>query len=328
MALNDETTYAGAIRRALREELARDAHVCLIGEEVGFGAGGERPAYGLLGEFGPDRVMEVPASGSALIGAATGLALMGLRPVVELPFAAMSGESFSQIVAAAQLHWRTAGTMHAPLVIRAPYGTHADPWRATSPDAWFAGVPGLRIVIPSTPFDALGLLKAAIRDNNPVLFLEGHYFYRRLREVLTEADVLVPLGSAEIRRDGEDVTLLTWGAAVYTAMEAAERVAVAGISTEVIDLRTVLPYDAVTVAESIRRTGRVLIVQDAPRTGGIGAEIAASIAEAHGAELRVPLMRVAAPDVPFPAALELAAAFAPDVMRVSDALHTIMEKRD
>ncbi len=324
MALNEETTYAGAIRRALREELLHDPRVCLLGEEVGFGAGGERPAHGLLGEFGPERIIELPASGGALIGVATGMALMGLRPVVELPYAALTGEGFSQVVAAAQLHWRTAGAMHAPLVIRAPYGTHADPWRAASPEAWFAGVAGLHIVVPSTPYDALGLLKAAIRENNPVLFLEGHYFYRRLREVLTADEVLTVLGQAEIRRDGDDVTVLTWGAVVYPAMEAAEMVAGEGISAEVIDLRTVLPYDAATVAASLARTGRALIVHDTPQTGGLGAELAARIAEAHGATMHAPITRVAAPDVPFPAAPELAASYAPNAARISDALRRLM----
>ena len=324
MALMNETTYAAAIRRALREELLRDPRVCLIGEEVGFSATGEKPAYSLLGEFGPERVIEAPTSGGALIGAATGAALMGLRPVIELPFAALTGEGFNQIVAAAQLHWRTAGVLYAPLVIRAPYGLQPDPWRAPSPAGWFAGVPGLKIIAPSTPYDAWGLLKAAIRDNNPVLYLEQPYFYRRLREALPAEEALTPLGIAEIRRAGDDVTLLTWGATVYPAMEAAEAVASEGIEVEVIDLRTLVPYDLPTIAESLERTRHALLVDESSSTGGVSAEIAATLATTCAALLRAPLMRVAAPDVPFPAAPELVAAYLPDSARISAAIRQLV----
>ena len=324
-----ETTYAEAIQQALREEMARDATVMLLGEDIGDRAGGAfQLAQGLQTLFGNERVVDMPITESALVGAAIGAAMMGMRPVVELQFGDFFGGAFHQIAQmAAKIHWRTAGEMQVPLVLRGPTGggTHDGMWHSQSPEAWFAHVPGLKIVVPSTPYDAKGLLKSAIRDNNPVLFLEHHYLYRRLHEPLPSEEYLVPLGQAEIRRIGEDVTILTYGAMVYHALEAAEELAEQhGISAEVMDLRTLAPLDFESIADSVQHTHRVVIVHEDALTGGMGAEIAAQIAERLFAALTGPIMRVAAPDTPYPAARELEAAYLPDASRIIAAVRALV----
>jgi 2-oxoisovalerate dehydrogenase E1 component beta subunit len=208
--------------------------------------------------------------------------------------------------------------MYAPLVIRGPAGggTHGGPWNSASPEAWFAHAPGLKVVMPSTPYDAKGLLKAAIRDNNPVLFLEHRYLYRRSREELPAEDYIVPIGQAEVRRNGPHVSVITYGAMVYHALDAAEQLAAEGIDAEVIDLRTLAPLDRVTITDSVRQTSKAVIVHEASKTGGLGAEIAAGIAEDCFDALDGPVLRIAAPDVPYPAALELEDAYLPSVAQI------------
>lgn len=316
-----EATYAEAIHQALAEEMARDASVIVLGEDVGDRAGGAHViTRGLQTRFGSERVIDLPTSESALVGAAIGAALMGLRPVVELPCGDQFGGAFQQIVQmAAKMHWRTAGELHVPLVLRGPTGggTHAGPWCSQSPEAWFAHVPGLKIVAPTTPYDAKGLLRAAIRDNNPVLFLEQTYLYHRLREALPEEEYTVPIGLAEIRRIGEDLTILTYGAMVYHALEAAEQLAAQhGINAEVLELRTLAPLDFDSIADSVQHTNKLLIAQADALTSGIGAEIAALVAERLFEMLDGPILRVAAPDTPYPAARELEAAYLPDAARI------------
>ena len=324
-----ETTYAEAIQQALREEMARDSTVIVMGEDVGDRAGGAMQIErGLQTLFGNERVIDMPVTESGLVGAAIGAALMGMRPVVELQFGDFFGGAFHQIVQmAAKMHWRTAGAMQVPLVLRGPTGggTHAGMWHSQCPEAWFTHIPGLKIVVPSTPYDAKGLLKSAIRDNNPVLFLEHAYLYRRLHEPLPSEEYTVPIGQAEIRRIGEDVTILTYGAMVYHALEAAEELAEQhGISAEVVDLRTLAPLDFESIADSVQHTHRVLIVHEASQTGGIGAEIAAQIAERLFTQLTGPIVRVAAPDTPYPAARELEANYLPDTTRIIAATRALV----
>lgn len=323
-----EVTYAEAIHQALAEEMGRDANVIVMGEHVGDRVDGpSRITQGLQTRFGAERVIDLPISESALVGAAIGAALMGMRPVVELRCGDLFGGAFQQIVQmAAKMHWRTAGGLHVPLVLRSPTGggTHAGPWHSQSPEAWFAHVPGLKIVAPTTPYDAKGLLKAAIRDNNPVLFLEQTYLYRRLREALPVEEYTVPIGLAEIRCIGADLTILTYGAMVYHALEAAEQLAEQhGISAEVLELRTLVPLDFESIADSVQHTNKLLIVHADALTNGIGAEIAALVAERLFESLDGPILRVAAPDTPYPAARELEAAYLPDAARIVEAARTL-----
>jgi 2-oxoisovalerate dehydrogenase E1 component beta subunit len=322
------TSYAQAISQALREEMARDSAVILMGEDVGDRAHGPQTVTrGLQALFGAERVIDMPVTQSALVGAAVGAALAGLRPVVELPYADFLSGAFNPIVqVAAKMHWRTAGKLHVPLVIRCAAGTgaHDGPWHSQNPEAWFAHVPGLKIVAPATPYDAKGLLKAAIRDDNPVLFLEHQYLYRRLHEPLPQDEYVIPLGQAEVRQIGEQMTIITYGAMVYQALEAAEALASEGISAEVLDLRTLAPLDSAAIADSLAHTHRALIVHEASLTGGLGAEIAAQIAEHCFADLHAPVIRIAAPDVPYPAAAELEAAYLPNAARIIAAARALV----
>ncbi len=323
-----ETSYADAVRQALREEMRRDPTVVILGEDVG-----ERPhasprvTSGLQAEFGPERVIDMPVMQSALVGAAVGAALAGLRPVVTLPAADFLAGAFNPIVeVAAKMHWRTAGRLRVPLVIRcaAGGGNHDGSWRSQSPEGWFAHVPGLKIVMPATPYDAKGLLKAAIRDDNPVLFLEHSYLYRRTHEPLPAEEYTLPLGQAEIRREGADLTIITYGAQVYHAAEAAEMLAGEGISAEVLDLRTLAPLDLTALTASVAHTHRALIVHEATLTAGLGAEIAAHLSDRSFSDLRAPILRVAAPDTPYPAAPALEAAYLPDAARIAAAARTLV----
>jgi 2-oxoisovalerate dehydrogenase E1 component beta subunit len=323
-----EATYADAMRQALREEMRRDATVVILGEDVGDRPNaGPRVTSGLQAEFGAERVIDMPVTQSALVGAGIGAALAGLRPVVSLAAADFLAGAFNPIVeVAAKMHWRTAGRLRVPLVIRcaAGGGTHEGPWRSQSPEGWFAHVPGLKIVMPATPYDARGLLKAAIRDDNPVLFLEPGYLYRRAHEPLPVEEYTLSLGQAEIRREGTDLTIISYGALVYHAADAAEALAPDGISAEVIDLRTLIPLDLATLAESVGRTHRALIVHEDTLTAGLGAEIAAQLSALCFADLRAPIQRVAAPDTPYPAAPVLEAAYLPDAARIAQAARAVV----
>ncbi len=303
-----EMSLRDAIRLALQSEMARDPLVCILGADIGDRLGGVfGVTAGLQKSFGPWRVLDTPPTPTALVGAAVGMALMGLRPVVELQTMDYLPLALEQLAnQAAKLHWRSGGTMSVPLVVRGPSGggTHGGPWRSLSPEALLLHIPGLKVVMPSTPYDAFGLMVAAIRDNNPVVFLEPRYLYVRANEQIS-TDAFVTIGSAEIRRNGGDLTIITYGPPVYLALEAAEALAEAGIETEVIDLRTLVPLDLVTILTSVAQTQHVLIVHEDSVTGGLGAEIAATIAE------RLPdarIARVGAPDLPYPASPALEAA--------------------
>jgi 2-oxoisovalerate dehydrogenase E1 component beta subunit len=313
-------TYIDAISQAIREEMRRDEAVFLLGEDVGTYGGAFKVSKGFLEEFGAERVIDTPMSETAIIGSAVGSALMGLRPIAEMQYIDFITCGFDQIInMASKMYWRAG--MPVPMVIRGPSGggTKGGPFHSSSPEAWFFHTPGIKVVVPSTTYDAKGLLKAAIRDNNPVLFLEHKLLYRQpeLRAELPEDDYIVPLGKAEVRREGEDMTILTYGAMVYQCLKAAQRLEEEDdLEVEVVDLRSLTPLDRETIMESVKRTNKVLIVHEDTLTGGIGAELAAILAEELFEYLDGPITRVAAPDAPFPYAPPLEEAFLPNAEKI------------
>ncbi|MFB3820176.1 MAG: alpha-ketoacid dehydrogenase subunit beta [Candidatus Methylomirabilales bacterium] len=315
-----ETTYLEAIRQALWEEMERDERVFLIGEDIGVFGGAFKVTLGFLDRFGPDRVIDTPIAESAIVGAASGAALMGLRPVVEMQFADFIACAFDQVVnMAAKFRYRTGSNV--PIVIRAPVGgrIHGGPFHSQNPEAWFVHVPGLKVVAPSTPHDAKGLLKAAIRDPDPVIYFEHKYLYRRVKEKLPSEDFIVPIGKAATRLEGTDLSIITYGAMVHQALEAAARLSAIGVSIEVLDLRSLLPLDREAIVATVRKTGKVLIVHEATRTGGLGGEVAAIISEAAFDCLDGPIQRLTAPDTPVPYSAPLEDAFLPNVDRIAEA---------
>ena len=313
-------TYLEAIGQAMREEMQRDETVFLLGEDVGTYGGAFKVNVGLLEEFGPERVIDTPMAEAAIIGSAVGAAIMGMRPIAEMQFIDFITCGFDQIVnMASKFYWRSG--IPVPMVIRGPSGggVRGGPFHSLSPEAWFFHVPGIKVVAPSTAYDAKGLLKAAIRDNNPVLYLEHKLLYRmpELREELPAEDYTVPLGKAIIRRDGEDMTILTYGAMVHQSLKAAQELAEQDdISAEVLDLRSLVPLDREAILASVKRTNKVLIVHEDTLTGGIGAELSAILAEDLFEYLDGPITRVAAPDVPYPYAPPLEDAFLPNADKI------------
>jgi len=290
-----------AVRQGLREELAADSSVFLIGQDIGVNGGVFRVTDGLLDEFGPERVIDSPLAESGMVGVAIGAAMNGLRPVVEVQFADFIFPAFNQIVSeAARMYYRTNGDYSVPIVIRAPYGggVRGGLYHSQSVEAYFAHVPGLRVVVPSNPHDAKGLLKAAIRDNNPVLFFEHKLAYNTVQGDVPEGNYTVPIGKAAVRREGQQLSLISYGLSVHHCLEAAETLAAEGISCEVVDLRSVSPLDTETLLESVKKTGRVCIVHEDNLTGGVGAEVAAIVAKDAFEYLDAPVQRVAARDVP------------------------------
>ncbi|HEY1351754.1 MAG TPA: alpha-ketoacid dehydrogenase subunit beta [Ktedonobacteraceae bacterium] len=316
-------TYLDAISQAIREEMRRDEAVFLLGEDVGAYGGAFKVSAGFLEEFGPERVIDTPMSEAAIIGSAVGAALMGMRPIAEMQYIDFITCGFDQIInMASKMYWRAG--MPVPMVIRGPSGggTRGGPFHSTSPEAWFFHTPGVKVVVPSTTYDAKGLLKASIRDNNPVLFLEHKLLYRQpeLRAELPEEDYVVPLGKAVVRREGEDMTMLTYGAMVYQCLTAAQVLEEEDdLEVEVVDLRSLTPLDRETIMESVRHTNKALIVHEDTLTGGIGAELAAILAEELFEYLDGPITRVAAPDTPFPYAPPLEAAFLPNAEKILSA---------
>ena len=290
-----------AVRQGLREELAADSSVFLIGQAIGVNGGVFRVTDGLLDEFGPERVIDSPLAESGMVGVAIGAAMNGLRPVVEVQFADFIFPAFNQIVSeAARMYYRTNGDYSVPIVIRAPYGggVRGGLYHSQSVEAYFAHVPGLKVVVPSNPHDAKGLLKAAIRDNNPVLFFEHKLAYNTVQGDVPEGNYTVPIGKAAVRREGQQLSLISYGLSVHHCLEAAETLAAEGISCEVVDLRSVSPLDTETLLESVKKTGRVCIVHEDNLTGGVGAEVAAIVAKDAFEYLDAPVQRVAARDVP------------------------------
>lgn len=320
-----ETTYIDAIRLAMIEEMQRDERVFLIGEDVGVYGGAFKTSAGILDQFGPQRVIDTPISEVAIVGAASGAALMGMRPIAEMQFIDFITVAYDMLVNFTATSRYRVGSP-CPIVVRGPAGggTHGGPFHSLNPEAMFMNRPGLKIVAPGTAYDAKGLLKAAIRDDDPVIYIEHKFLYRRIRENLPDDDYIVPIGKANIRRRGKDLSIITWGAMIYLADEAAEELAKDGVSVEVIDLRSILPFDEEAILESVAKTNRAMILHEAPLTGGAGAEFAARIAEKAFDYLDAPIKRVAALDVPTPYSPPLEAAALPDKTRVLAAARELL----
>jgi 2-oxoisovalerate dehydrogenase E1 component beta subunit len=315
-----QLTYLEAIRQGIREEMERDASVFLLGEDIGPYGGAFKVTAGMVEKFGEERVIDTPISEAAIVGAAIGAALMGMRPVAEMQFMDFISCGFDQIVnMAAKIHYRWGAAV--PIVIRGPSGAgvHGGPFHSQSNEMWFAHVPGLKVVAPSTAYDAKGLIKASIRDNNPVIFYEHKYLYRRIKEDVPDEDYVVPLGKAVVRKKGRDIAVITYGAMVWTALEAAEVLERDGISLEVVDLRTLLPYDEQCVLSSVRKCSKVVLLHEDTRIGGLAGELAAVIAEKAFEDLDGPIVRVSAPDTPVPFSPPLEEYFLPNVQKIADA---------
>ena len=307
-------TYREALREALAEEMAADPRVFLIGEDVGRYGGAYAVSKGLLEQFGPERVIDSPMSEAEIVGVALGAAMVGARPVAEIMYMDFVTLVMDQLVnQAAKMHGMFNGRLSAPLVVRLQQGIGrgAGPQHSQSLEAWVAHVPGLKVAAPSTPADAKGLLVAAIRDDDPVVFIEHKQLYPRKGEVVDGA-APTPIGVAEVKRTGDDVTVVSWSNMVHTALDAATRLGEEGIEVEVVDLRTLAPLDMATVLASGERTRRVLVAHEAVRTGGLGAEVAAQVSEALFGRLLAPVRRVATPDVILPANSALERALIPD----------------
>ena len=313
-----ELSYLESINQALHQEMERDEDVFVLGEDVGKFGGAFKATAGLYDKFGRRRVLDTPMSEWAFIGLASGAAMMGLKPVVEIQFADFISTGFDPIVQyAATTHYRWGANI--PLVIRAPWGggACAGPFHSQCKEAWFTHCPGLKVVIPATPHDAKGLLVSAIRDPNPVIFFEPKYLYRRGRMEVPRELYTIPMGEASIRREGTDLSIITYGAMVEEALEAASTLSAEDISCEIIDLRTLVPLDRKAILESVRKTSRALIVHEAVRTGGFGAEVAAIISEEAFDVLDAPPVRLTAPDTPVPYSPPLEKAFRPDAEKIA-----------
>ena len=292
-----------AINSALRGALQEDENVLLIGEDIGSLGGVFRVTRGLREEFGADRVLDTPLSETGILGTAIGMALHGLRPVAEIQFADFIYPGFDQLVSeAAKYRYRTAGEFQVPMVVRTPYGggIRGGQYHSQSPEALFIHTPGLKVVCPSNPYDAKGLLLEAIRDEDPVIFFEPKRVYRAVKMDVPDAPYTLPLSEAKVVRLGEQVTCLAWGAMLYEAFAAAEEAAKEGVEVEVIDLRTLWPLDIETIVSSVKKTGRLVIVHEAPRTCGFGSELVALITERAFLHLEAPPIRVTGWDTPFP----------------------------
>jgi len=317
-----QATYLIAIAEALWEEMERDERVYLLGEDIGVYGGAFKVTEGFIERFGADRVMDTPIAEETIVGTAIGSAMEGLRPVAEFQYADFMTSGFDEITTTlARYHYRSGVPL--PVVLRAPSGggVRASNFHSTNPEPWYAHEPGLKVVCPAFPADAKGLLKSAIRDDNPVVYLEHKWIYRRIKEAVPEdPDVLVPLGEAAVKREGTDVTLVSYGAMVHRAMEAAESLAGKGIEVEVVDLRSIVPLDEETILRSIEKTSRALVLYESYRFLGVGAEVAAMIAEKAFEHLDAPVMRLAPPNVPVPFSPPLEDAFIPQVSDIEAAV--------
>ena len=314
-----EITYLEAIREGHFEEMERDPNVFCIGEDIGEYGGAFKVTAGFLERFGERRVVDTPIAESAIVGAAIGASLMGLRPVAEMQFSDFITCGYDQIVSyAAKCRYRWGAGV--PIVIRAPSGggIHGGPFHSQNPEALFTHTPGLKVLAPSTAYDAKGLIKSAIRDGDPVLFFEHKALYRRIKEDLPSGDYTVPIGKASVVRTGGDLSIITYGAMVHAALEAADSVQREGISVEIVDLRTLAPLDEATILESVRKTSKVIVLHEATLTGGLGGEIAARITERAFEHLDGPVLRMAAPDTPVPFSPPLEEAFLPNVSGIAE----------
>jgi 2-oxoisovalerate dehydrogenase E1 component beta subunit len=306
--------------------MERDPSVFLLGEDIGVYGGAFKVTAGMLEKFGEERVIDTPISESAIVGAAVGAALMGMRPVAEMQFMDFIACGFDQIVnMAAKMHYRWGPAV--PMVIRGPSGAgvHGGPYHSQSNEMWFVHTPGLKVVMPATAYDAKGLIKAAIRDDNPVIFYEHKFLYRRIKEEVPEGDYVIPIGKAAVRREGNDMTVITYGAMVWTALEAAQELEKDGLCLEVVDLRSLLPYDEEAVLASVRKCNKVILLHEDTRTGGMAGELAALIAEKAFQDLDGPIMRITAPDTPVPFSPPLEEYFLPNTRKVIEAARKLAE---
>ncbi|HEU5410970.1 MAG TPA: alpha-ketoacid dehydrogenase subunit beta [Candidatus Acidoferrales bacterium] len=306
-------TMLEAIRQAIFEEMERDPAVVAIGEDIGVYGGAFKVTAGLLERFGWERVIDTPISETAIIGAAVGMSYQGLRPIAELQFIDFIACCFNQITNfVAKSHYRWGAPV--PMVMRGPSGggVHGGPFHSANPEMYFVHTPGLKVIYPSTAYDAKGLLKSAIRDNNPVLFFEHKFLYRRIKEELPADDYTVPIGKAIVRREGRDLTIVTYAAMMHTSLEAAEELAKEGIDAEIVDLRTLLPLDKEAILQSVKKTNKLLIVHEDTKTGGIAGEIAAVACEGAFEDLDGPILRVTAKDSPVPFSPPLEERFLPN----------------
>jgi 2-oxoisovalerate dehydrogenase E1 component beta subunit len=318
------TTYLEAIRQGLWEEMERDPNVFLLGEDIGVYGGAFKVTAGFIEHFGEKRVVDTPISEAAIAGAAIGAGLMGLRPVAEMQFADFITCGFDQIVNfAAKCRYRWGAAV--PIVVRAPSGggIHGGPFHSQNPEMWFVRTPGLKVVAPATAYDAKGLIKSAIRDNDPVIFFEHKGLYRKIKEELPAEEYIVPIGKAKVVREGRDLTIVTYGSMVWVALDAAEKLAEEGALVEVVDLRTLVPLDRDTVCESVKKTSKVLLLHEDTRTGGMAGELAASITESIWDYLDGPILRVTAPDTPVPYSPPLEEAFLPNCDKVVEKARTL-----
>jgi 2-oxoisovalerate dehydrogenase E1 component beta subunit len=319
-----ELTYLQAISDGLRTEMRRDKRVFVIGEDIGVYGGAFKVTLGFQEEFGHWRVIDAPLAETAIVGACTGAAIMGMRPVAEMQFADFISCAWDHLVTvAAKQRWRVGTAI--PMVVRLPSGGgfSGGPFHSQNPESSFAHIPGLKCVCPATPEDAKGLLISAIEDPNPVLYFEHKHLYRRIKGDVPEERYTVPIGKARIHREGDEVTVVTWGAMVYTAEEAAKQLD--NVSVEIVDLRSVMPWDKAAVLDSVRKTSKVLVLHEDTRTGGFGAEIAATIAEDAFEDLDAPVKRIAAPDTPVPFSPPLEKAYIPQVEDVAAGLRELAE---
>lgn len=322
----ENLTLVQAVRDGLRTEMERDDDVVLMGEDIGVNGGVFRATEGLYEEFGEDRVIDTPLAESGIVGTAVGMAAYGLRPVPEIQFMGFIYPAFDQIVShAARLRTRSRGRFTCPMVVRAPYGggIRAPEHHSESTEAFFVHQPGLNVVIPSTPYDTKGLLASAIRDPDPVIFLEPKLIYRAFREDVPNEEYTIPLGEATVRREGSDVSVFTWGAMVRPTLEAAEDLE-GEIDVEVVDLRSLSPLDFDTIVESFKRTGRAAVVHEAPKTAGLGAEVIATIQEEALLYQEAPITRIAGFDTPFPL-YQLEDYYLPEPARIKDGIRDAVE---
>jgi 2-oxoisovalerate dehydrogenase E1 component beta subunit len=321
-----EVTYLEAIRTAMADAMRDDERVFLMGEDVGHFGGPFGVSKGLLDEFGAERVIDTPIAEEGFVGAAFGAAWMGERPIAELQFADFISCAFDSIVTVgAKTHWRSG--IKLPVVIRSPFGggVRGGPFHASCPEGFFIGTAGLKVVCPGSVEDAYGLLRSAIEDDDPVLYFEHKFLYRRIKDEVPDDDYIVPIGKAAVRREGSDLTIITFGAMVHTALDAAKALEADGVQAEVLDLRSLAPLDREAILSSVAKTSRALLLYEARRTGGIGGELAAIIAEDAFEYLDAPIMRIASEDAPVPYAPPLEAAFLPNVDKVVEAARRLVK---
>jgi pyruvate/2-oxoglutarate/acetoin dehydrogenase E1 component len=323
-----EITYAQAVREAMSEEMRRDPKVFLLGEDVGVYGGAFGVSAGMIQEFGEERVRDTPISEAAITGCAVGAAISGMRPIMEIMFSDFITIAMDQLVnQAAKVRYQFGGQACVPMVLRAAggSGTGAAAQHSQSVEAWVCNVPGLKVVIPSTPYDAKGLLKSAIRDDNPVVFIEQKLLYRS-KGAVPEEDYSIPLGSADVKRAGRDLTVVSYGRMVQRSLEVAAQLAKEGVELEVVDVRSLRPLDAATLVASARRTGRVLVVHEAPQFGGFGGEIAAAIGDSEAFYyLDAPIRRLGAMETPVPYNRHLEAHVVPTVERITATVRELLK---